>query len=195
MGKTRLAAELAVEVHAGGGSVLYASGAGPARAVHDVLERSRGARRPLLLVVDDADHASAEVLSAVRDASGGEALVLATATAHEALDGLEPGVVLFLDLDRLGPAAVAKIAALYVPDEAADVLPAEWLLGASAGVPQRVHDVASQWARERVGHGRRERRRRAARACGRWRTSWPAASSSSRPCASGASRRRTASGG
>ena len=151
MGKTRLAAELAAEVHTSGGSVLYASGAGPARAVHDVLERSRSARRPLLLVVDDADHASAEVLSAVRDVSGGESLVLATATAHEALDGLEPGLVLFLDLDRLGPAAVAQIAALYVPDEASDVLPAEWLLGASAGVPQRVHDVASQWARERVG--------------------------------------------
>ena len=150
MGRTRLATELAGEVHASGGSVLYASGAGPARAVHDVLERARTARRPLLLVVDDADHASREVFAAVRDVAGGEVLVLATATAHEALEGLEPGIVLFLDLDRLGPAAVAKIAALYVPDEAADVLPAEWLLGASAGVPQRVHDVASQWARERV---------------------------------------------
>ncbi len=151
MGRTRLATELAGEVHAGGGSVLYASGAGPAQAVRDVLEHARGARRPLLLVVDDADQASSDVLAAVRDVSRGEVLVLATATAHEALEGLEPGVVLFLDLDRLGPAAVAKIAALYVPDEATDVLPAEWLLGASAGVPQRVHDVASQWARERVG--------------------------------------------
>jgi WD40 repeat protein/DNA-binding SARP family transcriptional activator len=151
MGKTRLAAELAFEVHAGGGSVLYASGAGPARAVLEVLDRSRGARPPLLLVVDDADHASADVLRAVRDAAGGSVLVLATATVHEALDGLDPGVVLFMDLDRLGPAAVAKIGALYVPDEAAEGVPAEWLLGASAGVPQRVHDVASQWARERVG--------------------------------------------
>jgi WD40 repeat protein/DNA-binding SARP family transcriptional activator len=150
MGRTRLAAELAGEVHASGGGVLYASGAWPARAVGEVLERARGARRPLLLVVDDADQASRELMKAVRDVAGGETLVLATATAHEALEGLEPGIVLFLDLDRLGPAAVAKIAALYVPDETADVLPAEWLLGASAGVPQRVHDVASQWARERV---------------------------------------------
>ncbi|HEX5622003.1 MAG TPA: hypothetical protein VFX51_26490, partial [Solirubrobacteraceae bacterium] len=147
MGRTRLATELAGEVHASGGSVLYASGAGPARAVHDVLERARDARRPMLLVVDDADQASREILMAARDLAGGEALVLATATAHEALEGLEPGIVLFLDLDRLGPAAVAKIAALYVPDEAADVLPAEWLLGASGGVPRRVHDVASLWAR------------------------------------------------
>ena len=192
MGKSRLAAELAAEVHASGGSVLYASGAGPARAVHAVLERSRGARRPLLFVVDDADQASSEVLTAVHDVAGGAVLVLATATAHEALDGLDPGIVLFLDLDRLGPAAVAKIAALYVPDEASDVLPAEWLLGASAGVPQRVHDVASQWARERVGRSPGTPRR-ADRACGRWRTSWPAASSSSRPCVSGARRPRTAS--
>jgi WD40 repeat protein/DNA-binding SARP family transcriptional activator/ABC-type dipeptide/oligopeptide/nickel transport system ATPase subunit len=152
MGKSRLAAELATEVHETGGSVLYTSGAGPARAVHEVLERSRAARRPLLLIVDDADQAHADVLAAVRDVAAGSVLVLATASDHEALEGLDPGVVLFLDLDRLGPAAVAKIAALYVPDDAtADILPAEWLLGASAGVPQRVHDVASQWARERVG--------------------------------------------
>ena len=150
MGKTRLAAELAVEVHAGGGSVLYASGAGPARAVHEVLDRSRSARPPVLLVVDDADQASDDVLAAVREASGGSTLVLGTARDHEALDGLDPGVVLFLDLERLGPAAVAKIAALYVPDQTSEPVPAEWLLGASAGVPQRVHDVASQWAKERV---------------------------------------------
>ena len=150
MGKTRLAAELAVEVHSTGGTVLYASGAGPARAVHEVLGRSRSARPPVLLVVDDADQASGDVLAAVRELSGGSTLVLATARDHEALDGLDPGVVLFLDLERLGPAAVAKIAALYVPDQTSEPLPAEWLLGASAGVPQRVHDVASQWARDRV---------------------------------------------
>ena len=150
MGKTRLAAELAVEVHSTGGTVLYASGAGPARAVHEVLGRSRSARPPVLLVVDDADQASGDVLAAVREGSGGSTLVLATARDHEALDGLDPGVVLFLDLERLGPAAVAKIAALYVPDQSSEPLPAEWLLGASAGVPQRVHDVASQWARDRV---------------------------------------------
>jgi WD40 repeat protein/DNA-binding SARP family transcriptional activator len=150
MGKTRLAAALAAEVYANGGTVLYASGAGPARAVHEVVDRSHRARRPLLLVVDDADHAGEDVLAAVRDVATGSALVLATATGHE-LDGLEPGLVLFLDLERLDSAAVAEIAALYTPDQAPDVVPAEWLLGASAGVPARVHEVASNWARQRVG--------------------------------------------
>ena len=154
MGKTRLAAELATDVPASGGAVLYASGAAPARAVHEVLDRVRTARRPLLLVLDDADQASPEVLAAARDVAGGSVLVLAVARVHEALEGLEPGMVLFLDLQRLGPTAVAKIAALYVPDQASEVLPPEWLLGASDGVPQRVHDFASQWARESVQSAR-----------------------------------------
>jgi WD40 repeat protein/DNA-binding SARP family transcriptional activator len=150
MGKTRLAAELAVEVHAQGASVLYAAGAGPASEVRDVLARTRDAGRPLLLVVDDADEAGEDVLAAIRDASGGSVLVLATARDHEGLGALGEGTVLYLDLEGLDAAAVAQIAALYTPEQAPEVLPAT-LLGRSAGVPGRVHHEASDWARRRVG--------------------------------------------
>jgi WD40 repeat protein/DNA-binding SARP family transcriptional activator len=145
MGKTRLVAELAADAHAHGATVLYASGDGPSRAAREVLGRAAGANRPLLLVVDDADEAGEEVLAAVRDASGGSVLVVATAKAPEALEGLEAGGV--LHLKRLGSRAIGEIAALYVPDSASQDVPAEWLLGASDGVPRRVHDVASLWAR------------------------------------------------
>ncbi len=145
MGKTRLVAELAADAHAHGATVLYASGDGPARAVHEVLDRAGGATRPLLLVVDDADEAGEEVLAAVREASGGSTLIVAIAKAPEALETLEAGGL--LHLKRLGSSAVGEIAALYAPDSAAQDVPAEWLLGASDGVPRRVHDVASLWAR------------------------------------------------
>jgi WD40 repeat protein/DNA-binding SARP family transcriptional activator len=145
MGKTRLVAELAADAHAHGATVLYASGDGPARAVHEVLGRAAGAHRPLLLVVDDADEAGEEVLAAVRDASGGSTLVVAIAKAPEALETLEAGGL--LHVKRLGSSAVGEIAALYAPDSASQDVPTEWLLGASDGVPRRVHDVASLWAR------------------------------------------------
>jgi WD40 repeat protein/DNA-binding SARP family transcriptional activator len=145
MGKTRLVAELAADAHAHGATVLYASGDGPPRAVHEVLGRAAGANRPLLLVVDDADEAGEAVLGAVRDASGGSTLVVATAKAPEALEALQAGGV--LHLKRLSSSAVGQIATLYAPDSAAQDVPAEWLLGASDGVPRRVHDVAGLWAR------------------------------------------------
>jgi WD40 repeat protein/DNA-binding SARP family transcriptional activator len=145
MGKTRLVAELAEDAHGHGATVLYASGDGPARAVHEVLDKAAGANRPLLLVVDDADEAGDEVLAAVREAAEGSMLVVAIAKAPEALEALEAGGL--LHLKRLGSSAVGQIAALYAPDGAAQDVPAEWLLGASDGVPRRVHDVASLWAR------------------------------------------------
>ncbi|HET8755843.1 MAG TPA: BTAD domain-containing putative transcriptional regulator [Solirubrobacteraceae bacterium] len=145
MGKTRLVAELAVDVHAHGATVLYASGAAGARAVFDLLDRMPGARHPLLVVVDDADAAGEHVLEAIRDAAGGATLIVATAKLPDKLEVLEPGGLLYLK--QLDSTAVGEIAALYAPDRAAQEVPAEWLLGASGGVPRRVHDVASLWAR------------------------------------------------
>jgi WD40 repeat protein/DNA-binding SARP family transcriptional activator len=145
MGKTRLVAELAVDIHAHGGTALYASGAAPARTVFDVLDRMAAARHPMLLVVDDADAAGEHVLEAIRDAAGGGTLIVATAKVPEKLEVLEPGGLLYLK--QLDSGAVGEIAALYAPDRAAQEVPAEWLLGASGGVPRRVHDVASLWAR------------------------------------------------
>ena len=160
MGKTRLAAALAVEAHADGATVLYASGTGPAQACVDAAADAAGAPRPVLLVVDDTDRAGEAVLAVLRELSGSDVLVLATATHPEALEPLEPQGVLFLK--QLGSAGIGAIAALYVSDEGAEGVPIEWLLGASGGVPARVHDVASQWARQestrRVAAGRAELR-------------------------------------
>ena len=54
MGKTRLAAELAGEVHRDRAIVLHASGAGDPAAGRAAISRAARARRPTLLVVDDA---------------------------------------------------------------------------------------------------------------------------------------------
>ena len=145
MGKTQLAAALAVEVHGHGAAVLYASGCWPPASVHEVLDRARDVRRPLLIVVDDADEAGADVVAALRELSSGSTLVVAIATVAPALEALEPGALLYLK--PLDSHAVGQIAALYAPDTPPDDVPAAWLLGASQGVPKQVHDVASQWAR------------------------------------------------
>ena len=55
IGKTRLAAELAGEVHRHGAVVLYATGAGPPATVRAMFARAREATDPLLAVLDDAD--------------------------------------------------------------------------------------------------------------------------------------------
>jgi WD40 repeat protein/DNA-binding SARP family transcriptional activator len=145
MGKLRLVAELTVEVHMDGNTVLYASGAYPAQAVFDVLDRMASARRPLLLVVEDADEAGEPVLEAIRDAGGGATLIIATARMHEKLAVLEPGDV--VHLPQLDSGAVAQIAALYAPDPATREIPAERLFNESGGVPRRIHEVARVWAR------------------------------------------------
>jgi WD40 repeat protein/DNA-binding SARP family transcriptional activator len=118
-GKTRLAAALAADVHADGGIVLYVSGAGPAEAAERAIERARAARRPTLLVLDDADHAHGDL------ASGRPLLVLRTATS-----GPKPT----LTLGPLDEAAVAEIAGAYP-----DAPPLDELVAESGGVPARVH--------------------------------------------------------
>ena len=52
-----------------------------------------------------------------------------------------------LELEPLDAEAVRAIAARYAPGKRAGDVPAEWLLEASGGVPRRVHELASQWAR------------------------------------------------
>jgi WD40 repeat protein/DNA-binding SARP family transcriptional activator len=140
IGKTRLAAELAEEVHRHGATVRYASGAaGGGLAV------AAEARRPLLFVLDHADQAEDDVLSGLEELARGGAFVVALADAPDVLSGLDADGA--LTLKRLDSDAVRAIAALYAPEHAAEEIPADWLLGASGGVPRRVHDVASQWAR------------------------------------------------
>ena len=57
------------------------------------------------------------------------------------------GADVSLALEPLDAAAVAAIAGAYAPAQGDADPPAEWLLEASGGVPRRVHEVASQWAR------------------------------------------------
>jgi WD40 repeat protein/DNA-binding SARP family transcriptional activator len=146
IGKTRVAAEVAGAVYREGAPVLYAGGSGPPQAVLVAMARARASRTPVLVVVDDADRAGAEV----RGALG----ALAAELAHlpvlllctgEALAGLPAHDTLVLG--PLEPQAVGAIAAFYAPAGAAGAVPVESLLAASRGVPLRVHEAASEWAR------------------------------------------------
>ena len=108
IGKTRLAAELAAEVHRAGGAVRYASGWERPEAVVAAARRAREATRPTLLVVDDAD-ASDAALAAVaelaRQLSGAPVLGLAIAKRHEGL--ALPGADVALALGRSTPTPCA----------------------------------------------------------------------------------------
>ena len=138
IGKTRLAAELATEVHRHGAAVLYASGAG----AREVLQTGGRAPGPLLVVLDNADRAGQEVVTAARELAEGDALVVAIS---EAADGPDPSAVLVLE--PLDSSSVRAIVTQYAPPEAVDDIPVDRLLLETAGIPRRVHDAASRWAR------------------------------------------------
>jgi WD40 repeat protein/DNA-binding SARP family transcriptional activator/energy-coupling factor transporter ATP-binding protein EcfA2 len=148
-GKTRLVAELTGDVKREGGQVVYASGAGPATALMAAVARAREALGPTLLIVDDADRADADGRAALSSFGGAvtslPVLAVATGRDPQALAGLPSESVIILDALDLD--AVRGIASLYAPSWATEAIPAEDLLSASDGVPRRVHEVASQWAR------------------------------------------------
>jgi WD40 repeat protein len=153
MGKTRLAAELAGEVHRDRAIVLHASGAGDADAARAAISRAARARRPTLLVVDDVDRAGEEVGAALRELAEGldalAVLVLATAQAGDA--PVAPRVDATVALGPLGPDDVAAVARLYADPREDVEVPIAGLLQDSGGVPRRVHQAAIEWARaERV---------------------------------------------
>jgi DNA-binding SARP family transcriptional activator/WD40 repeat protein len=143
MGKTRLAAELAREVQRDGATVFYASGLGPAEVALAAIARAAESRRPALLVLDDADRAAAEVRLALFSLREGAPLALATGLQAAALARLEPREALVLE--PLDAEAVAAIAAFYAPP--GSDIPVDALLRTSRGVPRRVHEAASEWAR------------------------------------------------
>jgi WD40 repeat protein/DNA-binding SARP family transcriptional activator len=149
IGRTRLAAELAADVHRLGGTVLYAAGAGPPDATLAALESARDATRPTLLVVDDADRADDDVLAKLADLTSAlrtmPVLVLATGERREAFAPRDANGA--LDLGPLDAEAVRKIAAPYASDPEGEEVPVQWLLKTSDGVPRRVHELASEWAR------------------------------------------------
>jgi len=154
MGKTRLAAELAGEVHRSGGVVCHLAARGPRGARVAALVELRDAARPTLVVVDDADRAGAEVAAAlaglVAALAGAPVLVLVCGRDAAALARLQPHDALVLE--PLGAGAVRAIAA-------GREVPADWLLD-GGGVPRRVHELVSGWVR-------REAARRVGTAAGR----------------------------
>jgi WD40 repeat protein/DNA-binding SARP family transcriptional activator len=147
MGKTRLAAEVAVEAHRGGATIAYVSGGSPPAYVLRALGRVRGATQATLLVIDDVDEAGADVVTVTATLAdvlaNVPALVIATGTAREQLALMRPTSE--LTLEPLALETIRAIATAYVPDNAVDEATAEALLGASGGVPRRAHDLAGRW--------------------------------------------------
>jgi len=127
MGKTRLAAALAAEVHAEGGLVLYGS---DAESAAGAIERACGARGPALLVLDDGGGFEPDAAAV----AGRRLLVLVIATDPPAA-GLTLGP---LDAD-----SVEVIARTYPGDPP----PLEQLVADSGGVPALVHRAVRAWLR------------------------------------------------
>jgi WD40 repeat protein/DNA-binding SARP family transcriptional activator len=155
IGKTRLAAELATEVHRDRAALLFASGAGTPVAACAVLERAAAARRPTLLVVDDVDHAGAELRAALDELAHGLAglPVLVLATAQDADLGARIGADATMTLEPLDADGVSAIARQYAGADEDAELPVARLVAASGGVPQQIHGAAGAWA-----HGEAARR-------------------------------------
>ena len=129
--------------------MLYATGSGAPEVALAAIAQVRDARRPTLLVLDDADRAPAEVHAAVRELAHAlaalPALVLATGQEAAALARLRPRDS--VTLEPLDAEAVRLIAALYAPAGGGDAVPVETLLATSRGVARRVHEAAGEWAR------------------------------------------------
>jgi DNA-binding SARP family transcriptional activator/WD40 repeat protein len=143
IGRTRLAAELASEVHREGATVLYVAGWQRSEDVLAAIRRAADAKRPTLLVADDAD-ANGDAVAALGalDLSRTATLVIANVQDAGSL-----AVQTALVLEPLGADAARRIALLYAPGHPAADVPIDWLLAASGGVPRRIHEVASEWAR------------------------------------------------
>jgi WD40 repeat protein/DNA-binding SARP family transcriptional activator len=146
MGKTRLIAELAAEVHRDRAVVLYASGAGPPASAETALDAARAAQRPTLLVIDDIDRAGEALRAAI--AGLGDRLatlpLLILATAEDTALAPELGAGARLTLPPLDLDGVAAVARLYARDDGE--VPVVRLLADSDGVPRRVHRAADEWA-------------------------------------------------
>jgi WD40 repeat protein/DNA-binding SARP family transcriptional activator len=154
MGKTRLAAEIAGEAHREDAMVFYAAGTGPPEGALAVIARAREPRRPVLVVVDDADRAPTVVRAALRELAPAlhrvPVLVLATGQETAALARLESDEALVLE--PLGADSVRAIAACYAP-AGAEAVPVELLLATSRGIARKVHEAAAEWARHEAIRG------------------------------------------
>lgn len=158
IGKTRLAGEVSAHVHERGGLVRYAGPGGAATAMAlSAIREAIGDRAPTLLVLDDVDVAgaslAAELLASLDKLSETPVLTLALirdpasspelSAAVERTDVRGDGhrVLAPLDIDD-----VREIVHLYAGEDTAEV-PVESMARASQGIPGRVHEVVSDWAR------------------------------------------------
>ncbi|MDP9342064.1 MAG: AAA family ATPase [Actinomycetota bacterium] len=158
IGKTSLAAGLAAWVRDEGGIVRYsgAGGTGAADAL-TALGDARATERPTLFVLDDLDLFD-EVVDGLGAALGQltERPVLVLGLVRSWKDRPELAE-LAGRVDRrgdghrrLGPLGldeVREVVRFYAGDAAVDA-PLESMLRSSAGLPARVHEIASEWARD-----------------------------------------------
>jgi hypothetical protein len=158
MGKTRLAAALAEHLHAGGDAVRYTGPGGAASAMAlSGIRAAEAATSPMLLVLDDIDVAGPDVAAALQDGlpelSGRPVLALgllrdpaASAELAALVERVDERGDGHRDLGPLDADGVRGIVRLYAGEATAEV-PLEQMARASGGVPGRVHEVASDWAR------------------------------------------------
>jgi DNA-binding SARP family transcriptional activator len=146
-GKTRLAAEIAGVAWGEGAMVRHAAGDAAPEVVLAAVERAREPGRPMLLVVDDADRAGAEIRTAIGELEPGlgryPSLVVATGRNEAAVASMRASASVLLG--PLDADAVRRIAGLYAP--AGAEVPVDALLESSGGVARRAHEVARDWAR------------------------------------------------
>jgi WD40 repeat protein/DNA-binding SARP family transcriptional activator len=144
IGKTRLVAELAVEVLQEHGAVLY----GSAHTSHEALAAARSAEGPTLLILDAVSDAGGELdlaVAALAGLEGRAALVVATAEHVAAADRLPlAGTLVLTPLDAGDVRALAR---LYVGETEDVDVPVERLLAVTGGLPRLLHGAASEWAR------------------------------------------------
>jgi len=143
MGKTRLLAELARDVHGAGAEVLYASLIADPRAAAECIAHAARAPRPTLIVLDDAD--ALQRGPPLPSVAGRAVLVAALVGEGPASSQAFAGATLrLLPIDR---EAVGEIARSVIPRALAGELPVESISEASRGVPARVYELADEWAR------------------------------------------------
>jgi WD40 repeat protein/class 3 adenylate cyclase len=159
IGKTRLAAELASHAQASGGAVRFvgSGGAGGAETLATIAN-ARSAMTPVLCVLEELnlhEESIAALAGSLETIERRPVLVLGLlrdAQEHPALADLVDRVDVRGDghrrLGPLGLDGVREIARSYVGD--VEELPAESMLRASDGVPARMHEVVSDWARDEV---------------------------------------------
>ena len=159
IGKTRLAAEIAAHVQETGGTLRYAGAGGTAIAdTLAAIEIGRAATSPTFVILDDLDavgeQAASALAQALEEIQRHPTMVFALVQRDDAIAPL--GVLVeVLDVRGdghrvLGPldaVGVREICRIYAGEDVAEA-PIESIARSSRGVPGRVHEAMSGWARE-----------------------------------------------